>query len=368
MGKLKHVTLQKARKVARGVNLLGLGLGFLVYLSAGVAVGLAWAGVGLADSLPQGWDWFWLALKTGGIPVAICVLWSMCSLGWMLASGLSAVQRMSRGWVSAIVLATLVGSFVLPWWSALIALALGLALWPVLHLTTKRVDSRRATSRGLPVEMLPALAQVPEKLPRDVEDILELAYRDWTHLRDIVGLMVDPTLRSNKDMQDLVHDADRTVSFLLRRSEVVGKLVDISNERRNDEASRKSADKALGRYRMVASVLHGAVSAAGEYAASDGRADVSELSSRVAVLRAQADLLDEHRSTDEELWDSRYKQWEESVRRLSAPSDARPSVPNTRVRDRGSLDNTESAEASAENDAHADAQDDARMSAAQRKA
>ena len=289
MRQSKSITFARARRVAKGMYFQGLILNALLFQAGGVVTAAAgaaffclWLGYGFMLGLG-------VTIVTA---IAIGTTWLIGSLGWLVRSGLSPVDRMVRGWLTAIpilALMAILGAsqfwyFPPILWAALLCLVVGLALTPLLGKIARRVDVARVTSRGMPVAFLPAFQEVPDLLPAPVEKILEQAFRDWTHLRDLVGLTAESAMRSYVDMDALLRDASRTVTYLLRRSPVVAKLVLLSYERR-DPTVRQAAEKAVSRLGKVGGVLHEAVSTATQFAASEDRDERRELGIRVDSLK-----------------------------------------------------------------------------------
>jgi hypothetical protein len=289
MGKPANITLAAARARVRQIHPRVLMLNALLFQAAGLVVASLWTA---AVCLSNGWGLLPGVLLALGAAAGTGVLWLLWTFGWLLQSGLSGVQRMTRGWMTAVAVVALVGAAVVtPWWAAIGAALLGLGASPLLAKMARSVDGTKVTSWGLPKTLLPVLQGVPERLPVQVESILDTAFRDWMHLRDLVGFTADSALRSYVDMSALSRDAERTVLYLMRRAPVVAKLVDLSNER-GELAARRAAETAVHRLRRVGEVLHEAVTAASQFAASEEREEAHELKIRVEGLKELASSLE----------------------------------------------------------------------------
>ncbi len=289
MGRPANITLAATRARARGIHPRVLFVNTLLFNAAGGVLAALWAA---GVSVASGWG-LWPGLALGaGLAAGLGSLWLVASLGWILQPGLSGVQRMTRGWMTAVLMVTLASiALVTPWWTALAALAVGLAASPLLAKVARRVDATKMTAWDLPEPLLPALQGVPEHLPVQVETILDLAFRDWMHLKDLVGFTSESALRSYVDMTALSRDAERTVLYLVRRAPVVAKLVELANER-GEPAARRAAETAVHRLRRVGEVLHEAVTAASQFAASEEREEAHELKIRVEGLKELASSLE----------------------------------------------------------------------------
>ena len=289
MGRPANITLAAARGRVRQIHPRVLIVNALLFQAAGLSMAALWT---LVVCLSNGWGLLPGVLMATGAAAATGGLWLLWTFGWLLQAGLSGVQRMTRGWMTAVAVVALVGAVVVaPWWAAIGAALLGLAASPLLAKMARAVDGTKVTSWGLPKALLPALQGVPERLPVQVESILDTAFRDWMHLRDLVGFTAESALRSYVDMSALSRDAERTVLYLMRRAPVVAKLVDLSNER-GEVAARRAAETAVHRLRRVGEVLHEAVTAASQFAASEEREEAHELKIRVEGLKELASSLE----------------------------------------------------------------------------
>lgn len=277
------------RARARQLHPRVLILNAMLFNGAGVALAVVWA---LLLSLMNGWGLLPGIFVAAGAAAGVGSLWLFSSFAWILHSGLSGVQRMTRGWITAMIVVALVGAVVAsPWWAAIAAVAAGLAATPLLAKVARRVDGTKMTSWGLPQAILPALQNLPQRLPMSVDRVLDQAFRDWTHLRDLVGFTAESALRSYVDMTALSRDAERTVLYLMRRAPVVAKLVDLANER-SDKAAKRAAQTSVERLERVGEVLHEAVTAASQFAASEEREEAHELKIRVDGLNELAESLE----------------------------------------------------------------------------
>ncbi|HNT00212.1 MAG TPA: hypothetical protein PKL73_24840 [Polyangiaceae bacterium] len=289
MTKPTTITLAAMRGKVRRIHPRVLIANTLLFQVASVLVAALWSAIVCGFN---GWGVLPGLLMGAGAAGATASLWLMGSLGWMLQSGVSGVQRMTRGWVVSLILVSLVGALVAtPFWAAIAAAAVGLGLMPVLAKMARSVEETKVTSWGMPKAFLPALQGIPEHLPPQVDSILSLAFQDWMHLRDLVGFTAESALRSYVDMTALLRDAERTVLYLLRRAPVAAKLVVLSNER-GELTARRAAETALQRMRRVGEVLHEAVAAASQFAASEEREEAHELKIRVDGLKELAESLE----------------------------------------------------------------------------
>ena len=265
----------------------------LLFNAGGAAVAVLWTTM---VCLLLGWGVLPGLFMAGAAAGLLGFLWFVGSLGFFLQAGLSGVQRMTRGWVAAVATIGVIGmvalgSWLVPWWTAILATAIGVAMTPLLARVARRVESTKMTSWDLPAELIPTLQALPQHLPGEVEYILDVAFRDWMHLRDLVGFTSESALRSYVDMPALLRDAQRTVLYLLRRAPVVAKLVDLAHERSEPQA-RKAAETAVRRLKAVGDVLHEAVTAASQFAASEERHEAHELKIRVDGLNDLAASLE----------------------------------------------------------------------------
>lgn len=261
----------------------------LLFNGAGVLFAVLWTA---AVCLANGWPFVAGVFMAAAAAAGTSALWLVSSLGWVLQAGLSGVKRMSRGWMTAVVLLAGVGALaVSPWWTAFGAMAVALAATPLLAKLARRVDGTKMSSWDLPPTLLTPLQALPERLPPQVDSILDRAFRDWMHLRDLVGFTAQSALKAYVDMDALSRDAERTVHYLLRRAPVVAKLVDLANER-NEPAAVKAAETAVRRLRRVGEVLHEAVTASSQFAASEEREEAHELKIRVDGLKELASSLE----------------------------------------------------------------------------
>jgi hypothetical protein len=261
----------------------------LLFNAGGAAVAVLWTTM---VCLLLGWGMLPGLFMSGAAAGILSFLWFIGSLGFFLQAGLSGVQRMTRGWMAAVGVVGLVGmialgSWLVPWWTAIVAVAIGLGMTPLLSRVAQRVEGTKMTSWDLPAELIPYLQALPQRLPGEVEYLLDVAFRDWMHLRDLVGFTAESALKSYVDMPALSRDAQRTVLYLLRRAPVVAKLVDLAHER-SDPQARKAAETAVRRLKAVGDVLHEAVTAASQFAASEERHEAHELKIRVDGLNELA--------------------------------------------------------------------------------
>ena len=288
MGRPANITLAAVRARARQIHPRVLIVNALLFNAAGWVL----AAFTAAACMATGWSLLSVAFVAAIAAGGLGSMWFVSSLGWMLQSGLSGVQRMFRGWLTALVVMGLAGAAVLqPWWIAIAVMALGLATSPLLGKVARRVDGTKMTSWKLPPELLPVLQSLPERMPLQVDSILDQAFRDWMHLRDLIGFTAESALRAYVDMNALSHDAHRTVLYLMRRAPVVAKLVDLATER-NEPAAQRAAETAVQRLRQVGQVLHEAVTAASQFAASEEREEAHELKIRVDGLNELASSLE----------------------------------------------------------------------------
>ncbi|MCL2824566.1 MAG: hypothetical protein FWD57_11290 [Polyangiaceae bacterium] len=326
MKRLKSVTYVEAKAIAKGFFLWGFLRNTALYLASSaitaiVPVVAVWLlmGYSVATGFAVG----------GGTAVGLGGLWMVCSLGWLLAPNLSGVNRMMRGWMTSLILAA-IGTLPMfffhnPASVALLMgflLATGFGFAPLLARASKAVDLSRFTSQDLPIAFLPPMQELPDNLPHSVQTILEQAFRDWTHLRDLSAFTAESPAGSYVDMRALMRDADRTVTYLMHRSAVVGKLVELAHERRDEHASR-AADKAVSRMRSVGNVLHEAVNAASQFAATEDRDERRELSIRVDGLKDLAECLD----LDVESFDAAVEEVRYRVSPAGATIAAGPAIP-----------------------------------------
>jgi hypothetical protein len=308
MGRPANITLAATRARARQIHPRVLLVNALLFNAAGVGLAALWTAL---VCVMNGWPLWSGVLMTAGAAAGVGSLWLFSSLGWILHAGLSGVQRMSRGWMTAVVIVALVGAAVVaPWWAAFAAMAAGLAVTPLLAKAARRVDGTKMTSWNLPQPLLPALQNLPERLPVQVDSILDIAFRDWMHLRDLVGFTAESALKAYVDMPALSRDAERTVLYLMRRAPVVAKLVELASER-GEPAAKRAAETAVQRLRKVGEVLHEAVTAASQFAASEEREEAHELKIRVDGLNDLASTLEfdglEVETTHAELNDPRFR-------------------------------------------------------------
>jgi hypothetical protein len=258
----------------------------LVYWTAAVTVSAVWAVI-LSFFLSP-----WLAVL-GGVAGAATLpfLWGLFGVAFHLQSGLTRVQRMVRGWLTAVVVLTVFGALITPWWGALVAGAVGLALSPLAFRATRRIEGSKMKALELPAELQPALEKLPPHMPGEVEAALEIAFRDWAHLRELLGYSTDSALRSYVDTRALDADALTTLLYVFERAPLVSKLVQVARER-GDDQSQQVAQSAVQRLRNVGDALHDAVAAAIQYAASEKQEQAYLLKARVESLRNLAESLD----------------------------------------------------------------------------
>jgi len=259
----------------------------LVYWSAAIAVSAVWALV-LSFFVTSPW----LAVLGGAAGgVVLPILWGMFGVAFNLQSGLTRVQRMLRGWTVAVIILAAFGALITPWWAALVAGAFGLAFAPLAFFATRRIEGTKMKALGLPADLQPALEKLPRHMPGEVEAAIEVAFRDWVHLRELLSYSTDSALRSYVDTHALNHDALRTLLYVLERAPLVSKLVQVSRER-GDDQSQQVAHTAVQRLRRVGDALHDAVAAALQYAASEKQEQAYLLKARVESLRTLAESLD----------------------------------------------------------------------------
>lgn len=289
MGRPANITLAATRARARQIHPRVLIVNMMMFNAAGMGLAALWTAM---VCMSNGWPLLAGVFMAAGAAAGIGGTWLFASLGWILQSGISGVQRMTRGWMTAVVAVTLVlAAVVAPWWAAFAAMAAGLVVTPLLSKAARRVDGSKMTSWDLPLPLLPALQSLPERLPMQVDSILDTAFRDWMHLRDLVGFTAESALKAYVDMPALSRDAERTVLYLMRRAPVVAKLVDLANER-GEPAAKRAAETAVQRLRKVGEVLHEAVTAASQFAASEEREEAHELKIRVDGLNDLASTLE----------------------------------------------------------------------------
>lgn len=259
----------------------------LVYWSAAVTVSAVWALI-LSFFVASSW----LALLGGVAGAAILpFLWGLFSVAFHLQPGLTRVQRMVRGWMLGVLVLAAVGAMITPWWGALVAGGLGLALSPLTFRATKRIEGSKMKALGLPAELQPALEKLPPQMPGEVEAAIEIAFRDWAHLRELLAYSTDSALRTYVDTRALDADALTTLLYVFERAPLVSKLVEVARER-GDEQSQQVAQSAVQRLRKVGDALHDAVAAAIQYAASEKQEQAYLLKARVESLRTMAESLD----------------------------------------------------------------------------
>lgn len=259
----------------------------LVYWTGAVAVSAVWALI-LSFFVSN----IWLAVLGGVAGAAVLpVLWGIFGVSFNLQAGLTRVQRMLRGWIAGVLVLTAFGALVAPWWAALVAGAVGLLVTPLAYRATRRIEGTKMKALGLPAELQPALEKLPPQMPGEVEAAIEVAFRDWVHLRELLAYSTDSALRSYVDARALDQDALRTLLYVFERAPLVSKLVQVSRER-GDEQSQQVAQTAVQRLRKVGDALHDAVAAALQYAASEKQEQAYLLKARVESLRTLAESLD----------------------------------------------------------------------------
>jgi hypothetical protein len=285
-----NVTLAAARARARSFSPRVAILHALLHATA--AAGLAGVGA-IAAFLVLGWSWLWVVALAVLAASGITLLWMAGTLGFLLQAGATSEQRRSRGWLLAVALVGLAGAIApeVPWWSALMTAASGLGLAPVLMALGRRIEATRLTSWQLPPALLPPLQALPQWLPGRLDLLLERAFRDWMHLRDLLALTADSGIRSYVDKSALALDAERTVLYLLHRAPLVAKLLQLAEERREEHATQ-AAERAFRRIDAIGATLHDAVAAASQFAASEQRDEGLLLRARVETLNELAEGLE----------------------------------------------------------------------------
>lgn len=255
----------------------------LVYWTSAAAVSAGWALI-LTLSNP-----LWQAALAGlAGAVSLPFLWAFFGAAFNLQADTTRVQRMVRGWMVSIVVVTAFGALFAPWWAALLAGAIGLFLSPLTLKATRQLELGKLKPLGLPAVLLPSLERLPQVMPNEVENALESAFRDWLHLRDLLGYSADSVLKASVDPAGIEADATRTLVYVLDRGPVVSKLIEVARER-GDEQAGQVAETAVQRLRKVGDALHDAVAAAAQFAASERAEELHLLRARVDVLRSTAD-------------------------------------------------------------------------------
>lgn len=285
----------KARRFHPGLAILQW---TLFQLAAGL-FGTVW---GIACAFFGGWNYvnvelsFVTALLTG---MAVGTTWWMAYLGWMLDAKLSRTQQRMRAWYTSVLLVSIgatliVGldqySLTIPMLIGLIGVVAAAIMSPFLSRISQRIDCRKVTSLDIPAQFFPLLQNIPVVLPDQVHSIVSNAFDDWRHLRELRRLSDDSPLSAYVDMKAMQRDSDRTLEYLLRRARVVSKLVELAS--RGEPSQQRAAEVALERMANVAKVLHEAVAAASQYAASEHTHEGVELKQRVQQLTELVSYLD----------------------------------------------------------------------------
>lgn len=225
--------------------------------------------------------------------------WWMAYLGWMLEAKLSKAQQRMRAWFTSILLvsvgATLIvglgqSALVKAMLIALIGVAAAAIMTPFLSRISKRIDCRKVTSLDIPARFFPLLQDIPVVLPDQVHYLVSNAFDDWKHLRELRRLSDDSPLSAYVDLGAMQRDSDRALEYLLRRTRVVTILVELAS--RGEPSQQRAAQVALERMTNVANVLHEAVAAASQYAASEQTHEGLELKQRVQQLTELVSYLD----------------------------------------------------------------------------
>lgn len=250
---------------------------------------------GLATAVVLGgWGWLLALLGFGGLGAAGLVAAAAPAslligmVVWGFLGQRDRVRRLVLAWGAGMAITALATTpFVDPWWmsGALILVSILTAL--VLRPLVRAAHAWRVTSLGLPSEVLPLMVELPQNLPADVQAIMTKAFQDWMLLRELIRYSSQSALRQYVDFRGLETSAQRTVLYMLARAPVVSKLLQVAAEHR-DEKSVAAGARATRRLESVSMVLHDAVAAVSEFAASEAREDAAELQIRTDGLKELA--------------------------------------------------------------------------------